>query len=141
MEERMELFAQISIVNWWAILTATALAFVLGGLWYGPLFGAAWLDAIGKTEADLEPSATPFVVSFFAALLTAVVLALLLATLKISGWIDGSVLGLWVGIGFIAAAMASDASFCRWGLKLFLIQSGYRVVYSVVMGGILGYWQ
>ena len=27
------------------------------------------------------------------------------------------------------------------GLKLFLIQSGYRVLYSVLMGGILGYWQ
>ena len=39
----------------------------------------AWLEAMGKTEADLEPSATPFVVSFFAALLTALVLALLLA--------------------------------------------------------------
>ena len=137
----MELLEQISIVNWWAIVIATALAFVLGGLWYGPLFGSAWLDAIGKTEADLPPSATPFVVSFFAALLTALVLAVLLSALGMSGGIDGAIMGLWVGIGFIAAAMASDASFCRWGLKLFLIQSGYRVVYSVLMGGILGYWQ
>lgn len=137
----MELLEQISIVNWWAIATATALAFVLGGLWYGPLFGAAWLEAIGKTEADLQPSATPFVVSFFAALLTAFVLAVLLSALGISGGVDGAIMGLWVGIGFIAAAMASDASFCRWGLKLFLIQSGYRVVYSVLMGGILGFWQ
>ena len=87
----MELLNQIGIVNWWAIFTATALAFVLGGLWYGPLFGAAWLDAIGKTEADLEPSATPFVVSFFAALLTAVVLALLLVPLQVDGWLDGAV--------------------------------------------------
>ena len=99
------------------------------------------LEALGKTEADLEPSATPFVVSFFAALLTALVLALLLAPMQVSGWLDGAVLGLWVGLGFIATAMASDASFCRWGLKLFLIQSGYRVLYSVLMGGILGYWQ
>ena len=114
-----------------------SLSFLLGGLWYGPLFGAAWLEAKGKTEADLEPSATPFVVSFFAALLT----ALLLAPMQVSGWLDGAVLGLWVGLGFIATAMASDASFCRWGLKLFLIQSGYRVLYSVLMGGILGYWQ
>ena len=79
--------------------------------------------------------------SFFAALLTAVVLALLLVPLQVDGWLDGALLGLFVGVGFIATAMASDASFCRWGLKLFLIQSGYRVVYSVLMGGILGYWQ
>ena len=56
----MELISQIGIVNWWAILAATALAFLRGGLWYGPLFGAARLEALGKTEADLEPSATPF---------------------------------------------------------------------------------
>ena len=28
---------EFSELNWWAIITATALAFVLGGLWYGPL--------------------------------------------------------------------------------------------------------
>ena len=45
----MELISQIGIVNWWAILAATGLAFLLGGLWYGPPFGAARLEAMGKT--------------------------------------------------------------------------------------------
>ncbi|MBA2459694.1 MAG: DUF1761 family protein, partial [Gemmatimonadales bacterium] len=26
-----------------AVLVATLLGFVLGGLWYGPLFGRAWM--------------------------------------------------------------------------------------------------
>ena len=34
-------------------MTATVLAFVLGGLWYGPVFGNAWMAALGKTE-ELE---------------------------------------------------------------------------------------
>ena len=38
-------------------------------------------------------------------------------------------------------AMASDTAFCGWGLRLFIIQAGYRVVYSVVMGALLGGWQ
>ncbi|NJN52279.1 MAG: DUF1761 domain-containing protein [Gammaproteobacteria bacterium] len=33
-------------LNWIAIVVSTALAFVLGGLWYGPLFGKAWLSAL-----------------------------------------------------------------------------------------------
>ena len=125
-------------LDWLAILIATAVAFVLGGLWYGPLFGQAWLTALGKTEEDIEPSPMPFVISFFTAALTSVVLAGLMLALGITGVVDGALFGLIVGIGFIATAMASDSAFCGWGMPLFLIQSGYRVAYSVLMGAIIG---
>ena len=127
-------------LNWWAILAATAAAFVLGGLWYGPLFGQAWLKALGKTETDLQPSPTPFVVSFFAALLSCVVLAAIMKGLALNTLGGGLIIGGLVGIGFIAASMASDSAFCRSGMPLFLIQSGYRVLYSILMGAILGAW-
>ncbi len=127
--------------NWWAILVSTVLAFVLGGLWYGPLFGQAWMQAIGKTEADIQPTPAPFIISFFTALLTAVVLAWLISALGITTWVGGAVLGLVTGVGFIATAMASDTAFCGWGMKLFVIQAGYRVLYSILMGAVLGGWQ
>lgn len=127
-------------LNWWAILAATVVAFVIGGLWYGPLFGKAWMQALGKTEADIEPTPAPFIISFFTALVTCVVLAALIQTLGIQSLSGGLVLGALMGLGFIATAMASDSAFCGWSIKLFLIQSGYRVLYSVVMGGILAYW-
>ena len=130
----------MELINWWAVLVATVMAFVLGGIWYGPVFGKAWLDALGKTEEDIEPSARPFVLSFFTALLTAVVLAWLINVTGRSGTVNGAGLGLITGIGFIATAMASDSAFCGWSLKLFLIQSGYRVLYSVLMGAVLGAW-
>ena len=128
-------------LNWWAILAATALGFALGGLWYGPLFGSAWLAAMGKQAEELEPSPTPFVVSFFTALLTAMVLAALIGALGVTDWFGGLLLGLITGLGFIATAMASDTAFCGWGIKLFVIQAGYRVAYSVLMGAVLGAWQ
>lgn len=131
----------MEILNWWAVLVATGLAFALGGLWYGPLFGNAWLAAMGKTADEIEPSATPFIVSFFTALLTAIVLAWFINALTITDWLGGLLLGLAVGIGFIATSMASDTAFCGWGVRLFLIQAGYRVVYSVLMGALLGGWQ
>lgn len=127
-------------LNWVAILVATIAGFVLGGLWYGPLFGKAWMNAIGKTPEELQPSPTPFVISFFTALITAVVLSALISSLGITDWLNGAVLGLLTGVGFIATAMASDTAFCGWGSRLFLIQSGYRVSYSIVMGAILGAW-
>ena len=127
-------------LNWWAILVATAAAFVLGGIWYGPVFGKAWMAALGKTEDDIQPSPTPFIVSFFTALLTCILLAALMNSLEIATLGGGLAMGGLVGVGFIATAMASDSAFCGWGMRLFLIQSGYRVVYSIIMGGILGVW-
>lgn len=128
-------------LNWWAILIATVAGFVLGGIWYGPLFGSAWMRAIGKTAADLKPSPTPFIVSFVTAAITAVVLALLIGGLGVVRVIDGAILGLVVGIGFIATAMASDTAFGRGSVPLLLIQAGYRVAYSVLMGAILTWWR
>ena len=128
-------------LNWLAILVATIVAFVIGGLWYGPIFGQAWLKALGKTEEELQPSPTPFIISFFSALLTCVVLAALIGSLGITTLSGGLLIGAITGVGFIATAMASDSAFCGWGVNLFAIQSGYRVLYSIVMGGILAAWQ
>ena len=130
----------MDLMNWWAIGVATIAAFVLGGIWYGPVFGRAWMDALGVTEDEIEPSARPFVISFFTALITCIVLAWLMVSLGTTGLVAGALLGLVVGLGFIATAMASDSAFCGWSLKLFMIQAGYRVTYSVIMGAILGVW-
>lgn len=127
-------------LNWWAILVATAAAFALGGLWYGPMFGKAWLAALGKSAEELTPSPQPFIISAFTALVTCVVVAALMSGLNMTGLLAGLVLGLLTGVGFIATAMASDAAFCGWGWKLWAIQAGYRVAYAVLMGGIIGVW-
>lgn len=132
---------EISGLNWLAILVATVAGFVIGGIWYGPLFGNAWMSALGKSPDDIQPSPKPFVISFFTALITAIVLAVLINALGISTLGGGVVIGLLIGVGFIATAMASDSAFCGWGVKLWLIQSGYRVLYSAVMGAILAAWR
>lgn len=127
-------------LNWWAILVATLAAFALGWLWYGPLFGQAWLNAIGKTADELEPSPRPFVITFFTTLLTCIVLATLMHSLGMMTLTGGIALGAITGIGFIAASLASDSAFCGWGMPLFLVLSGYRVVFNILMGAILGVW-
>ena len=127
-------------LNWWAIVVATAIAFALGALWYGPLFGKAWMAALGKTEDDIQPSPEPFIVSAVAALVTCIVVAALMRGLEMTGVITGVVFGLITGVGFIATSMASDSAFCGWGWRLWSIQAGYRVAYSALMGGIIGVW-
>jgi len=93
-----------------------------------------------KSEKDIKPSPAPFIISFFTALLTAIVLAALIRGLGVDTLGGGLLLGAITGVGFIATAMASDSAFCGWGMPLLLIQAGYRVLYSIVIGGILGAW-
>lgn len=128
-------------LNYLAILTVTVAGFLLGGLWYGPLFAKTWMAEVGKTEADLQGGPAPFVISFVTAFVTAVVLAVLVNTLHISTAGDGILLGLYAGLGFIATGMGSDMAFRGDSLKLWMIQSGYRVAYSVIMGAVLAVWR
>ena len=128
-------------LNWWAIIVASLVSFAIGWPWYGPIFGTAWLDALGKSADELQPSPKPFIISLVTTLITAFVMAVGISCLEITTWVDGAVLGLAVGIGFIAASNVSDAAFCGWSWKLVAIQSGYRIIYSVIMGIILAVWQ
>ena len=130
----------ILALNWWAILVATLAAFVLGGLWYGPLFGKMWLHALNKSEYDLTPSAVPFIVSIVTSFITCVVLAWLILVLGISTWEDGALFGLIVGIAFIACSSVSDGAFCRWSWTLLSIQAGYRILFCVISGVIFAIW-
>jgi hypothetical protein len=56
----------ISTLNWLAVLTAAFSTFMLGGLWYGPLFGRVWMRASGMTEekAKLGSPVKIFGISF-----------------------------------------------------------------------------
>jgi hypothetical protein len=40
--------------NLLAILVAAATGFLIGGLWYGPLFGKAWMAEHGFTEEQMR---------------------------------------------------------------------------------------
>lgn len=130
----------ILALNWWAILVATLSSFVLGGLWYGPLFGKRWLRALGKSEYDLTPSAIPFVIAFVTSFITCFAIAWLVAILGLSTWEQGALLGLIVGVAFIACSSISDGAFCRFSWALLSIQAVYRVLHCVLAGVILAVW-
>lgn len=136
-------------LNWLAVLVSTIVAFALGAVWYGPIFGNGWVTALGKSMEDVKPSAKPFLISFLTTLITCIGMASLIVMLEMTSWLGGACLGLIVGIAFITCSNISDGSFNKWAWesvsfqtwKLIGIQSGYRTVYCVIMGVILALWQ
>jgi hypothetical protein len=133
-----------SSLNWLAILAVAALGFVLGGLYYSPLlFANAWMRELGKKPEDFQGAgaAFPFVLAFVTALVTATVIGALVHSLDVTTLFAGAALGLLCGLGFVSASTFSDFAFCRFSMKLAAIQSGYRVLYCVLMGAILAVWR
>src|SRR4051812_48645318 len=100
-------------MNWIAVGLSTLLVFVIGGPWYGPVFGKAWKAAAGITD-DMKPAHPGRV--FGGAAVCGLIAA---ATL---GWFLGPapvlaeavIKGALAGLGFSAATFGINYLFaCR----------------------------
>jgi len=125
-------------INWLAVFAAAASAFIIGGLWYGPLFGKAWMHANGYTEEDLAKRSMPLVfgISFLLMLAAAVNLAMFIgpeATLAFA-----TMAGLAAGLGWVATFLGVIYLFEKRPAALWLVNGGYSVVALTAMGAILG---
>lgn len=137
----MHLAQILSDVNWLAVLVATVVAFVLGGLWYSKvLFGNAWMREVGLTEEAVNNANMPrtFGTTFVLQLIAAVALAALIGS--DGNWQLGLQTGLCVGLLWIATAYGVTYLFEQRPFRLWLINAGYYVVLYAVMGTIIGAW-
>jgi hypothetical protein len=126
-------------INWLAVLAAAVSAFLLGGIWYGPLFKNTWCR-----EAGVDPSAAQghpgrvFGSAFVLALVAAFAFAVLLGP-KPSLHL-GLHHGALVGGAFVATSFGINYAFAQRSLKLWLIDGGYHLLQFVLYGVILGLW-
>lgn len=124
---------------WLAVLAASLSAFVLGGLWYGPLFRKAWCR-----EAGIDPDATPphqarvFATALVCSLLAAFVFAAFLP--RSASAADGFGVGFVVGVFFVAMSFGINYAFAGRSLRLWMIDAGYHILQFALYGLILGAW-
>jgi hypothetical protein len=129
-----------SDTNGWAVLVAALSTFLLGGLWYGPLFLRPWSRAAG-----IDPAASPghpartFSIAFLCSLASAAAMAVLLPAS--AGAVMGATLGALVGLFFVAASFGINYAFAQRRLLLWLIDGGYHVVQFALYGAILAVWR
>lgn len=127
-------------VNWWAVLVAAMSAFLLGGLWYGPLFKRAWCRENG-IDPDAPPPGHPgrtFATAFVAALVSAAAFAIILRPdppLFIAAHA-----GFLTGLAYVAMSFGINYAFAGRSLRLWLIDGGYHTLQFTLYGVILGLW-
>jgi len=134
-----------STINYLGVLVAAIAGFVLGGVWFAPpVFGAAWMKALGKKKEEMCSGNSPkkaLILTAFTTWITAYVLAVLIVALNISSAWGGAIAGFSIGLGILATSSYSDSLFCNWPFRLILIQAGHRIASLALMGAILAAWR
>ena len=126
-------------LNYWAVLVAAASAFLLGGVWYGPLFKNAWCREAGM-DPD-KPNGHPAAVFGGAFVLSLVAAALFAVWLGPAPPLAASVgAGVAVGLGWVATSFGINYLFAGRSLKLWLIDGGYHTLQFALYGLVLGLW-
>lgn len=122
--------------NLLAIFVAALSGFLIGGIWYGPLFGKTWQVEAGVTQQQMGAT-NPiklFGLTFLFSVLSAVFLGHMLAHFGEMSLRSTMMISVGVAIGFIIPAFGTNYLFGRKSGKLFFIDAGYWIVFYAAMG-------
>lgn len=136
----MDMAAAYTNINWLSVVVAALTAFLVGGLWYGPLFGNAWMAAFGLSPEDLaqRSMARVFGLSACLSLIAATNLELFIGSTATAAF--GATAGFFAGLGWVATLLGILYLFEMRSMRAYLINAGYCVVSLTVMGLVLGAW-
>ncbi len=139
-------------LNWLAVIAAAAAHIVIGFVWYGPLWGGAWMKEMGMA-ADFKPAPAllkrSMLLMIAGATMTAVVLACVIelgrpAAPDASDAPDvvyGVVAALGAWIGFYVPLLLGGVAWENRSWKLFGINAGYHLTALLAAGVILALWR
>lgn len=124
--------------NLLAIFVAAAAGFLVGGIWYGPLFGKPWMAELGFTEDELKNAnmLKIYGLTFAFSVLSAVFLGHLLAHFGDMSARSTMMISTGIALGFIVPAIGTNYLFSRKSGKLFAIDAGYWIVFYAAMGAV-----
>ena len=135
-------------INYLAVLVAAVLNMVLGGIWYGPLFGKQWVLLSGMSQQQMDLGKTKMTRSYSLMFVGSLLMSYTLAHaivfagsyLNMSGVSAGLMGGFWNWLGFVAPVTVGVVLWENKPWKLWFITSGYYLVALMVMGVILAVW-
>ena len=134
-----------SEVNYLAVLVAAVASFLLGWLWYGPLFGKPWMklmnfDKNSMKSMKLSP-VTAMILGFLTYLVIAYVLAGFISILNSATIVEGIKIAFWIWLGFIATTTLGSFLWEGKSIKLYLLNNAYNLLNILVIAVILTAWK
>jgi uncharacterized membrane protein YwzB len=129
-------------MNIWAIIVATIIQVVLGFLWYGPLFGKAWMKEmkIDPKKAKKGGMTKSMVIMVITTLIMVYTLASFVGLLNISAFTGAFQLAFWIWLGFVATLQVGSVIWEGKSWKLFVINTLHSLVGLVLAAWVLAIW-
>ena len=131
-------------INWLGLVLGAVAGFALGALWYGPLFGKAWMATLGITKEDAKDA--NMAVMMGGSGVTYIVLGIIIAILvnlspecDTGGhcWMQGARIGGLVGLASVTTIF-NNALYEMKSLKLMLINGVYALLNGIIIGAVIG---
>ncbi|MEK6792608.1 MAG: DUF1761 domain-containing protein [Nanoarchaeota archaeon] len=135
-----------SFVNVWTVLLVAVVSFVLGFLWYGPLFGKMWMklskvSAMHVAKSKKEGMVKPAILNFIGTFVMVYVFAGFISLLDVVSAIQGAVLGFWIWLAFFASTTLLGGVLWEgksWNLYVF--NGLYWLVNLMLIGFLIVVW-
>ena len=132
------------MVNYLAVLVAAIVAFGVGALWYGPLFGKKWRELMGVGAGSMGSSnmsmSQAMVGGFIATLVMTYVLATLLIVAGAFSITSAVIFAICVWLGFVAMILMNSVWYENRSWALYFINASHYLVAIVVAAIILAWW-
>lgn len=120
-------------INWVAVVAAAVASMAVGFIWYGPLFGKAWMKLSGLKEmGDKKDMPKNYAIMFVASLVSAYVLSVLGASFQTA---------FWVWLGFQATLLLHGVLFEGQSWNLYFLKAGHQLVSLLAMSWVLSYFK
>ena len=133
-------------LNYLHILVVTIVGFLLGWVWFGLVFGKAWMAEMKITPEMVAAAkakggmAGDFIKGFVFTLLSTFGIAALLAAHGVPNWKHGAAFGLFIGLFAPVTRMLNGSVWEKRSIKLQMINVGHEAVLYALQGAILGMW-
>ena len=129
-------------MNYLAVLASAIASFVIGMIWYGPLFGKRWMKLSGVTPQKMKGKSPvqSMLMGFVASLVTAYVLATFVGYMMSDTFMLGAQLAFWLWLGLVAPVQLGSFLWEGKPFSLFVLNTAYNLVTLIVMTGILAVW-
>jgi hypothetical protein len=130
-----------------AVIVATLVHYILGGLWYSPLlFGNKFLQYVNWSpekiaEIEKQSHTKELVIAFVTSLVLVYILAHFVQYTKATTAMAGIQTAFWLWLGFVVTTQAATVIFEQRPLGLYLLNVSYQLVGCAFAGAILAIWR
>lgn len=127
-------------INHLAVWVAAIVYFLFGYVWYGLLFGAMWIQMMGKSMSQGSPML--FLESFVLGLILSYAAGMALTRRPEDQTVQqGISFALFMSIAIYGTQTLNNALYAGTPIGVWFINAGYVIIGFAIIGAIVGGWR